>query len=80
MLAICNYAGTRAITELNAFPASFHLLKEEVEARAIARGRGFWDLHGFHHIAYSGLIQYTVGKNEVERNVSICFAKTPNHC
>lgn len=65
------YSGTRNITELNAMPASFCPSREEREASAIARGRLFMDLRGFHHVGYSGLFQQKIKGTTVERQVCL---------
>lgn len=75
MVVICEYAGTRNITDLCAYPADFHPSKEEAKKKAISRGQRFRDLRGFHYMAYSGLIWYKVGQKDVERNVRISLAK-----
>lgn len=68
-VAICQYSGTRAVNELNVIPASFHLSRQQTEANAIARGRRFVELRGYHYVAYSGTFTYEVGPDEVERQV-----------
>lgn len=66
------FGGTRAITDLPSFPASFHPSCAEVKANAIARGRKFRELAGVHYRAYSGIISYIGAqtKNIMERYVS----------
>ncbi|KAI9928656.1 hypothetical protein ASPWEDRAFT_341528 [Aspergillus wentii DTO 134E9] len=68
-LAIGAYSGTRRITDLGVFPASFHPAQKEAEERAILRGQKFRDLHGFHYKAYSGLMLEQVQRKQVKRNV-----------
>lgn len=79
-LHIGQYAGTRAITELNVFPESFHPSKDEAKAEAIARGQRFRDLRDFHYMAYSGAIRCMVGKIPLFRNVRMCLLKDRDHC
>lgn len=57
-IRIPGFAGTRSITELAAFPASFHPNLDGAEAAAIARGRAFERLAGVHYAAYSGIFTY----------------------
>jgi hypothetical protein len=67
------FGGTKDITSLPVFPATFHPSYEEVKAAAISRGRKFQKLAGIHYMAYSGTIVYRTGRNKsntVERYVS----------
>lgn len=57
MLSIPHFGGTRAIRDLNVHPAKFLADRKKVEAEAIARGRKFEGLRGFHHMAYSGVVR-----------------------
>ncbi|OJI97958.1 hypothetical protein ASPVEDRAFT_24871 [Aspergillus versicolor CBS 583.65] len=67
-LAICGFAGTKAITDLDVFPVAFHPSREQAEAAAISRGRRFRELCGLQYMAYSGLITYKVGDTTIEKN------------
>ena len=57
-LLISPFAGTRHISRLEVYPARFHPSLQDVELTAMARGRRFRDLSGFHHTAYSGTVTY----------------------
>lgn len=57
-MQICTFDGTRPVTELEVYPAKFHMAIEDTESEVIARGKRFRDLRGFHHMAYSGTAQY----------------------
>lgn len=59
---INKFNGTRAIDELDVFPASFYPSLEEAERKAIARGRKFQGLRGFHYMSYSGLAMSLVDR------------------
>lgn len=70
-LAIWQYNGTRDIAKLNVMPDSLCPSRKEREADAIARGRLFMKLRGFHYIAYSGPFLQRIDGRLVERQV--CF-------
>lgn len=70
-VVIGQYAGTRTIDALNAFPASFHPSCQEAEANAIARGRKSVQLCGQHYVAYSGTVVLQVRGRLVKRQVCI---------
>lgn len=71
-VVIRHFEGTRAITELPWFPASFHPSCAEAKANAIARGRKFWELAGVHYRAHSGVISYRGPQNKImERYVGL---------
>lgn len=72
-IKIGKFQGTRNIAELQACPVSYHPSKEEIMARAIARGRKFRDLCGIHYKGYTGSIHYRNGKKNVTRKVSRCL-------
>ncbi|KAF6813996.1 hypothetical protein CMUS01_12723 [Colletotrichum musicola] len=67
-LCICEYHGTRPITDLGVYPARFHSSIEASKQKAMERGRRFRDLRGFHYKAYSGLVRARSGRKEVQRN------------
>lgn len=68
-IVIPEFQGTRAIHELEYFPASFLASRKETEARAIARGRKFQDLRGVHYMGYSGMAKALIGRRRKERHV-----------
>ncbi|KAI0018103.1 P-loop containing nucleoside triphosphate hydrolase protein [Xylariomycetidae sp. FL0641] len=53
-LSIDAYTGTKPITDLTAYPFSFHTSKDETEQSIRARGEGFCRLQGFHYLSYGG--------------------------
>ncbi len=55
MIIICEFAGARPITSLDAFPLKYHQDMSTVKSTLINRGRRFTALAGVHHCAYSGL-------------------------
>ncbi|KAG8157931.1 hypothetical protein KVR01_012203 [Diaporthe batatas] len=57
-MAIGQFNGTMAITQLNVMPAKFYPSREESEASAIARGRRFVELRGYHYAAYQGSFRF----------------------
>lgn len=71
---IPTFQGTRAIDELQCFPASFLASKEATEAKAIARGRKFQHLRGVHYLGYSGMVKLP-HRRRMERHV--CVRSTP---
>ncbi|KAF6835224.1 hypothetical protein CPLU01_04484 [Colletotrichum plurivorum] len=73
MLSVPRFSGTRAIRDLNVHPAKFLLDQEKTEAEAIARGRKFESLRGFHHMAYSGMVRLARTK---EREVNLVYRST----
>jgi hypothetical protein len=48
------YAGTKPITELQAFPLEFHPKCELITEKLIARGKLFEHYQGYHYKAYKG--------------------------
>lgn len=68
-IVIPEFRGTRAIDELECFPASFLASRKETEARVIARGRKFQDLRGVHYMGYSGMARALIGRRRKERHV-----------
>lgn len=79
-MQVCPFAGTRPVTELEVYPARFHTAIEDAESKVIARGKRFRDLRGFHHMAYSGTVQYrdSWGRN-VACNVSVYWSQFLSH-
>lgn len=69
MLVICGYSGTMAVDELNVLPVSFYLSGQETEKNAIARGRQFVQLRGYHYVAYNGAFRHKVKEDGVVRQV-----------
>ncbi|POS74188.1 ATPase [Diaporthe helianthi] len=57
-MAIGQFDGTKAITELNVMPATLYPSREAAEASAIARGRRFVELSGYHYMAYQGNFRF----------------------
>lgn len=64
------FAGTQRITELCIFPARFHESLGEVTQKVRERGRKFVRLRGFHYMAHSGMVSWTLGEEEVTRSVT----------
>lgn len=55
---IHNFAGSRKITSLAAFPLKFHPEAEELTARLVERGKKWASLKDCHHMRYDG-VAYT---------------------
>ncbi|KAJ3949653.1 uncharacterized protein N0V96_000777 [Colletotrichum fioriniae] len=68
-LNICEFAGTRKITEIRVFPAEFLESRSKAEAIAIERGVKFQNLRGFHYMAYTGFVEYQSGRHRGKRSV-----------
>ncbi|KAI0016754.1 ATPase [Xylariomycetidae sp. FL0641] len=70
-LDIPEFAGTKPITGLEAFPLAFHEDKESVRAMLVARGRVFEKLAGHHYKSYDGkAITWDRENNEVPVTIS----------
>jgi len=54
-LSIPEFPGTKPITQLKAFPLSFHPQHEEVKVSLIKRGETFERFAGYHYKAYQGI-------------------------
>ncbi|PHH89221.1 hypothetical protein CDD83_6474 [Cordyceps sp. RAO-2017] len=59
-IIVCEFDGTRDITDLHVHPASFLSSREEKEAKAISRGQKFHGLAGFRYMAFSGMMREEV--------------------
>ena len=56
-VSLKSFAGTKPITELEAYPLSFHASAEKLQERLIQRGRLFENLRGCHYKCYKELGQ-----------------------
>lgn len=74
-IVIPHFRGRRAIDKLECFPASFLTEREDIEARAIARGRKLQSLHGVHYKGYSGMARSFRGRRRIRRQV--CLQSSP---
>lgn len=70
-MAIGRFSGTKAIAELNVMPATLYPSREESEASAIARGRRFVELRGYHYMAYHGNFRFKAGEED-EQQRQVC--------
>ena len=75
IVVVCQYAGTKALTDLEVYPASLVPSKEEMEIKAITRGKKFQELRGHHYKAYSGSVKCRRGEKEIIQRVrrSLCL-------
>jgi hypothetical protein len=74
-LKISQFEGTKAITDLAAYPIKYYTSPEELKQRLRSRGEKFLSLRGIHHKAYQGIgIQhkqlYGLYNSNDPRNVS----------
>ncbi|KAK8074186.1 hypothetical protein PG994_005085 [Apiospora phragmitis] len=68
---ISEFVGTKRITELSAYPLTFHPRPDEIRDSLIKRGQLFEDLAGHHYKAYSGMaITWDIQGNELPIEVS----------
>lgn len=69
-MAIGLFGGTKTITDLRVMPAALYPLRQEAEASAIARGRRFVELRGYHYVAYQGSVKFKAdADSEFEKDV-----------
>jgi len=54
-IRISAFDGTKPITQLEAFPLTYHPAKEAVKEQLIARGKKFVELRGYHYKSYDGM-------------------------
>ncbi|PYH87854.1 P-loop containing nucleoside triphosphate hydrolase protein [Aspergillus ellipticus CBS 707.79] len=69
VLNIERFSGTCDIRSLPVYPAVYHPYRAGAEEQAMARGRRFRDLAGFHYMAYAGLMQYWAGVGKMAASV-----------
>ncbi|KAH8652698.1 ATPase [Tricladium varicosporioides] len=70
-LNIFSFTGTRTISDLNAFPLSFHPEEEKIRAKLVARGEKYEALRGYHYKSYEGIgLTWNAQDKQVPLNVS----------
>jgi hypothetical protein len=71
ILQLPEFSGTKPITQLMAYPLSFHPRHEEVKASLIKRGETFESFAGYHYKAYQGIALGLGPWGPVKYNVSL---------
>ncbi|WYZ35140.1 hypothetical protein EsH8_I_001416 [Colletotrichum jinshuiense] len=70
-LQIQKFSGNKPIRELAHYPLQFHLQKDEIIQRTLARGKRVLDLQGLKYCTYNGIATADKNKHNVEGRILI---------
>lgn len=62
-ISIQPFQGTKPITQLEAYPATFNPHFEDIKHQLVSRGKRFETLQGYHYKAYDGLAEIVMSAN-----------------